>query len=125
MWLGHDGIAVGLRSIISKKEYLVQKLAILNLRLDTAVGATSRGMTRIIPKNIALADAWGVGGIGAGSIDQCFWDRGGVNQRSTPLPIKLKSLMLRRLIVSPGKRDIAAPAPTISVSASRPDIRKS
>jgi hypothetical protein len=55
MWLGHDGIAVGLRSIISKKEYLVQKLAILNLRLDNAVGATSRGMTRIIPRKYSIS----------------------------------------------------------------------
>jgi len=52
MWLGHDGIAVYLTQHHKKKEYLIQKLAILNLRLDKAVSATSRGMTRIIPKKI-------------------------------------------------------------------------
>ncbi len=52
MWLGHDGIAVYLTQHHKKKEYLIQKLAILNLRLDKAVSATSRGMTRIIPRKI-------------------------------------------------------------------------
>ena len=33
--------------------------------------------------------------------DQYFWDRDGVNQPSTALPIKLKSLMLRRFDCQP------------------------
>jgi hypothetical protein len=52
MCLGHDGIAVYLTQHHNKKQYLVQKLAILNLRLDKAASATSRGMTRIIPRKI-------------------------------------------------------------------------
>jgi hypothetical protein len=52
MWLDHDGIAVYLTQHHKKKECLVQKLAILNLRLDEAVSATSRGMTRITPRKI-------------------------------------------------------------------------
>jgi hypothetical protein len=52
MWLGNDGIAVHLTQDHKGNEYLVQKLAILNLRFDKAVSATSRGATRIIPRKI-------------------------------------------------------------------------
>jgi hypothetical protein len=52
MWLGHDGIVVHLTPHHKGNEYLVQKLAILNLRFDKAVSATSRGLTRIIPRKI-------------------------------------------------------------------------
>jgi hypothetical protein len=40
MWLGHDGMAVHLTQHHKQKEYLVQKLTILNVRLDKTVSAT-------------------------------------------------------------------------------------
>jgi hypothetical protein len=52
MWLGNDGIAAHLTQDHKRNEYLVQKLAILNLRVDKAAGAISRGTTRIIPRKI-------------------------------------------------------------------------
>src|ERR1700731_4805091 len=55
MWLGHDGIAVHLTHHHKQKEYLVQKLAILNLRLDKAVGPTSRRMTRMISRKYSIS----------------------------------------------------------------------
>jgi hypothetical protein len=55
MWLDHDRIAVYLTRHHKKKEYLVQKFAILNLHLDEAVGVTSRGMTRIIPRKYSIS----------------------------------------------------------------------
>jgi hypothetical protein len=54
MWLGHDGIAAHLRHYHKEKEYLVQKLAILNLRLDKAIGATSRRITRMISRKYSI-----------------------------------------------------------------------
>jgi hypothetical protein len=52
MWLGNDGIAVHLTQYPKKKEYLVQKLAIFDLRFDKAISVTSRGRARITPRKI-------------------------------------------------------------------------
>ena len=53
--------------------------------------------------------------------DECFWNRDGANRLSTPLPIRLKSLMLCWSIVGRGKTDIAASVPTIKCFCKSPE----